>query len=218
MLPREAQCHAGCSELTFIIGARWLISYHVLYRVWSQPSCHSSAPAARLNSSVRRGATNMDVNANLPVLLPLACAWVEEQSRFICKHGEPITESEFALARTVGVTRPEYIRILLVPAIPVPEDALLRAACAQLNFLGPSTEALTLSYGIYLRSGSELDRRLLAHEFRHVSQYESHPSIASYLSIYVKQLLEYGYDEAPFELDAEGAANRCAFPGDSRQE
>jgi hypothetical protein len=44
-----------------------------------------------------------------------------------------------------------------------------------------------------------------------VAQYEQAGSIAAYLAVYIAELLRYGYDAAPFEVDArrvEGVALR----------
>jgi Domain of unknown function (DUF4157) len=152
----------------------------------------------------------MDLGKNLSLLISLASTWAETQSSLISKSGIELSESQIALARCVGVKNPELIRVLVVNEIPVPEDEILKAACTQLNFLGLDTEGLTLSYGIFIKVGSEADRRLLAHEFRHVAQYEQHPSILSYLSIYIPELIQYGYANAPLELDAEAKAMICA--------
>jgi hypothetical protein len=151
----------------------------------------------------------MDLGKNIAVLISLASTWAEVQSKLILQSGIALNESELTLACCVGVRKPELIRILVVKEIPVPEDAILRAACAQLNFLGTNTEGLTLSYGIFVKAGLQTNRRLLAHEFRHVAQYEQHPSIESYLSIYIPDLIRYGYVDAPLELDAEAKARSC---------
>jgi hypothetical protein len=43
----------------------------------------------------------------------------------------------------------------------------------------------------------------LAHECRHVYQYEVAGSIDAFLSLYLKQVAEFTYERAPFELDAQ---------------
>jgi hypothetical protein len=44
--------------------------------------------------------------------------------------------------------------------------------------------------------------QLLSHECRHVYQYEAAGSIAAFLPVYIEQIVEFGYDDAPFEQDA----------------
>lgn len=151
----------------------------------------------------------MDLAAELPRLFPLAAAWAEENSALILRTGVPLLEPGLALARLVGVENPARVRVLAVPIIPAPSEPGLQAACAQLQFLGPNTSGLTLGPGIFVRQGLENDRLLLAHELRHVAQYEQHPSIAAYLSVYIPELIRFGYAQAPMELDAQRAAARC---------
>jgi len=151
----------------------------------------------------------MDLKAALPRLFPLACSWAEEQSALILRTDYPLSEPALKLAWLVGVRRPEVVRVLVVPSIPAPTEPSLQAACAQLQFLGPDTAGLTLGSGIFVRQDSEHDRPLLAHELRHVAQYEQHPSIAAYLSVYIPELIQFGYANAPMERDAQRAAARC---------
>ena len=106
------------------------------------------------------------------------------------------------LAQRVGVRHPAAVRVLCVPAIPAPRHPELAAACAALGFLGPDTAGLTLGSSIFLRTDLAGERRLWAHELRHVAQYEEYPTIAAYLERYIPELLAFGYAHAPFEVDA----------------
>jgi hypothetical protein len=138
----------------------------------------------------------------LPQLLPRAIAWAEAQSRNICfLRGDPLSAPRLALARAVGVVRPELIRIWNVPEIPAPDDPQLRHFAREQNLIGPGTHALTLGYGILILHG-HADSQLLLHEFRHVHQYEAAGSIAAFLPVYLKQIADYGYHDAPYEVDA----------------
>jgi hypothetical protein len=156
---------------------------------------------------------SVDLAAQLPVLLPLAIEWAERQQALVRAEGAPLSEAEQDVARLVGVGRPRDVRILRVARIPAPEHPALAGACAVLGFLGPSTIGLTLSHGVFLRRGGEDDPMLLAHELRHVAQYEQHGGIAAYLAVYLRELLELGYDRAPFEIDARDAAARVIRGG-----
>jgi hypothetical protein len=60
---------------------------------------------------------------------------------------------------------------------------------------------LTLGHSIFIVRGHK-DRRLLSHELRHVHQYEHHGSIAAFLPVYLQQIVEVGYANAPLEADA----------------
>ena len=49
---------------------------------------------------------------------------------------------------------------------------------------------------------------VLAHEFRHVHQFEGTDGLASFIRIYLEQLSEYGY-LMPWEVDARDSASLC---------
>jgi hypothetical protein len=105
------------------------------------------------------------------------------------------------VARNVGVVHPELIRVALVDVLPMPQDPMLRAAAVQKGLFGPDTAGVTLGYSVFLRRGRDT-WSLLSHEFRHVFQYEQAGSIAAFLPIYLQQILQFGYANAPLELDA----------------
>jgi hypothetical protein len=142
-----------------------------------------------------------DPMGELPRLLPSAIAWSEARAADILRNGTPLDGAGLKLARTVGVVRPELIRVQMVHTIPMPDEARLRRAAVQTGLLGPHMAGLTLGYGIYVVAG-HVTPRLLSHECRHVHQYEVAGSIAAFLPVYLKQIMKYGYENAPFEVDA----------------
>jgi hypothetical protein len=138
----------------------------------------------------------------LPILLPRILAWANAQSDHILRQGHPLNVAGLALAGRVGVAQPERIRILTVSAVPAPNDPELRQIAAEQNLIGPNTGGLTLGYGIFIVDG-RLTSRLLAHECRHVYQYEVAGSIEAFLPLYLQQIAEFTYDCGPFEFDAQ---------------
>lgn len=105
------------------------------------------------------------------------------------------------IAKRAGVKRPERIRIKTVDQLPLPAEPLLRLEAAETGLLGPSTVGLTLGYSIFVVRG-HMTPRLLAHECRHVYQYESFGSIAEFLPGYLEQIATVGYHNAALEQDA----------------
>jgi hypothetical protein len=71
----------------------------------------------------------------------------------------------------------------------------------QIGLLGPGMVGLTLGYSIFIVRG-HLSLRLLSHEYRHVHQYETGGSIASFVAEYLQQIALCGYGDAPLERDA----------------
>ena len=141
----------------------------------------------------------LDLRARLPEILSRAIAWAGSTAAAGASQGAVLTGPGISLAQKVGVKRPELIRVVAVDKIPQPEDPLLLEAAAQVGFLNGT--GLTLGYTVFLCRN---DRRLtlLAHECRHVAQYEAHGSIAAFLEVYLDQLSSVGYDNAPLEIDA----------------
>jgi hypothetical protein len=145
---------------------------------------------------------SFDLAEALPRLLPRAIVWAELHSAEIQATGVSLNPSGLAIARAVGVVKPEHIRVSIVPSLPLPEDPELRDAALQTGLLGPTMVGVTLGYSIYLVKGY-VSTRLLSHECRHVFQYETAGSIAAFLPVYLAQIAEYGYDGAPLEIDAQ---------------
>jgi hypothetical protein len=143
----------------------------------------------------------MNLKAALPALLPLATEWAEARAREGADYGVRLSDRGIAIARAVGVKEPRLIRVALVQALPLPEHPGLRAAAVQTGLLGPQMVGLTLGYSVFVCRGHQTPR-LLAHELRHVYQYEAAGSIASFLPLYLMQIIERGYYNAPFEIDA----------------
>jgi hypothetical protein len=143
----------------------------------------------------------LDLLSVLPQLLPGAIAWAELQSQIIAQTGQSLDATGLALARIVGVQRPELIRVKIVGQIPVPSDPTLQLAALQTGLLGPQTVGLTLGYGIFIAQGN-LTPRVLSHECFHVYQYEVGGSIAAFLPVYLQQIVSVGYHDAPLEQDA----------------
>jgi hypothetical protein len=74
------------------------------------------------------------------------------------------------------------VRTRLVDHLPVPDNPLLREAALQVGLLGPGAVGLTLGYSIFVVTGN-MSPRLLAHECRHVRQYEAYGAIAKFLPV-----------------------------------
>ena len=136
------------------------------------------------------------------VLLPLACAWAEDEERRILREGVPLTPTQLGDARMIGVTRPETVRLLSIPLVPVPEHPVLRAAAEATQLISPGTGGLTLRYGIFIRDDCWGDRQLVFHELVHTLQYERLGGFEPFLRQYLHECLTIGYPAAPMEQEA----------------
>ena len=115
--------------------------------------------------------------------------------------GTSLSTMGLRLARYVGVQRPELVRVVEARALPFPSDRELAFAATQTGLLGPGMAGLTLGHAVFVLSGHR-SNRLISHECRHVHQYEVAGSIAAFLPVYLQQIATYGYEGAPFEVDA----------------
>ena len=143
----------------------------------------------------------MNLLDRLPGLLPLATAWAEAQASDGARRGQALNESGLALARRVGVAHPERIRVVGVVEMPLPEDPALRNAGIEAGLIGPGFAGLTLGYTIFVRNDDQRVE-LLAHECRHVAQYESFGSISAFLATHLRDVIRVGYWDSPLEQDA----------------
>ncbi len=136
------------------------------------------------------------------LLLPLACAWAEEQERIILRDGVPLSPHQITDAKSIGVAHPERVRLLSVASIPIPEHPALRAAADATQLISPRTGGLTLRYGIFLRTDCWTDRRLIFHELVHTFQYERLGGFLQFLQQYLYECITIGYPAAPMEQEA----------------
>lgn len=143
----------------------------------------------------------MELQKLLPILVPKAIAWAQEQSHLILRNGDSLSEKEKTLAAHVGIAKPELVRILYVSELPTPEDPLLREVANATGLIGPNMAGLTLGYGIFIVE-THTSVRLISHELRHVQQYETLGGIEAFMPVYLAQIAGVGYDSAPLEQDA----------------
>lgn len=143
----------------------------------------------------------MDHLYQLQSLLPLAIRWAEDHSAQVQAEGIPLTAEQIDIAKQVGVTSPEKIKILMTDKIPFPQHEQLSAAAKQIGFLSEEMKGLTLGHSIYLCEDM-LNDQVLSHELRHVYQYEVFGSIQGFLVEYLKQIVLVGYENSLLEQDA----------------
>lgn len=147
----------------------------------------------------------MDLHELLPVIVPRAIAWAKDQEAEIYRLGAPLSAVGITIAQRVGVLEPTRVRLQVVQAIPMPEDPVMARIVVERGLFGPHTGGVTLGYGIYLVDG-KWDDQLVAHELRHVHQYERLGGVDGFMPVYLSQIAQYGYRQAPLEQDARAAA------------
>ena len=144
---------------------------------------------------------DQELQARLERLQPKAIAWVRSQSDFLARSPKGLMPPALRIATAVGVTHPERIRVIVTKSFPSPDDMELATAIAEFEVLTPQTVGMTFGYGIYIRSDQELNLQLLAHECRHVKQYEEY-GVEGFIVRYLSQIAAVGYPNAELEVDA----------------
>ncbi|HEY0858196.1 MAG TPA: hypothetical protein VGE16_14115 [Albitalea sp.] len=147
--------------------------------------------------------------ALLPLATPVVAAWARWQNRRILRDGEPLTPEQMQIASVVGVVHPERVRVLRVGRIPFPGGRPIDRLARRMGLPGLDVDGLTLGHGIFMRRGAAT-LRLLAHECRHVAQFEAAGSLRAFLADYLRQVSRHGYADAPYEVDARRAAAHWA--------
>lgn len=145
----------------------------------------------------------------VPLVLPLAWAWVALQEQRICRHGVKLSTDQIDDARRAGVMHPERVRLLKIDEIPAGMPAALRAIGRRLGLVSPGTIGMSLRYGILIRADAWGDRRILVHELAHTAQYERLGGLRNFLRCYLCECFTLGYCDAP--LESEACSISCAI-------
>ena len=140
--------------------------------------------------------------ADIAAVSGLAADWAESYASQAIAHGTPLGDAQVAVARTVGVRDPARVRIYVVDELPAPKDPVLVAAAGRIGLMPQAASGMTLGYAVLLKRGAQDDARLLSHELRHVAQYEEKGGIRPFLAVHIPQLMQFGYEDSPFERDA----------------
>ena len=142
-----------------------------------------------------------------PVLL-LVALWVGSRQTDILRDGARLTDAQCELARALGVTAVERVRIVVLPVIPMPLPWWARRAAQRAGWISPHIVGMTLGHGIVLREDCSDDAGLLAHELVHVSQVERLGGVAGFLRHYLRECVWPGYPFGVLEREARAAEVR----------
>jgi len=138
----------------------------------------------------------------VPLAVPLAARWVEQEQRRILAEGMALTAAQQDEARSVDVREPARVRVSRVERIPLPGDPLVRWANRAVRLVSEDTAGITFGHGIYIHARYWGDRLLLLHELVHVGQYERLGGVRPFLRLYLEECLVVGYPNGPLEMEA----------------
>jgi hypothetical protein len=163
----------------------------------------SAAQPLQVNARERLVHPPADVLAQVDKLMPGVVALILSTEENALAHGRPLTADEIALARSVGVAAPGRVRILEESSMPGMDEPALAILIRKLGAYNPRQWGLTARYGIVFKTHPA--KPLLAHELRHVAQYEQ-LGVDGFARRYLTELLVVGYVNAPLENEANLAA------------
>jgi len=143
---------------------------------------------------------------DLEELLPLAACWFAYIERRWMEEGRPLNADERAIAQQAGVREIDRVRVKTVAIVPEPDHPRLRRAMIEGGFLLHTAQGLALDHAIALREDAlgedgQTDTSLLAHELKHVEQYER-LGREEFLRRYIVECLSFGYHNSPLEREA----------------
>lgn len=144
------------------------------------------------------------------LILPQYIDWAGDTEVAGLQLGEPLSAAQLALAAEIGIKQPEKVRLVYVDAVPFPyHNPMLKLVGEATGFIGEGiiNNAQVFGYSIYVRKDYQLDTPKLAHELVHVLQIER-ASLEQVITQHFADLLKYGYDNAPLELEAYAANKR----------
>jgi hypothetical protein len=141
------------------------------------------------------------VRLKLERFYPRVRAWYDAVEARCLPLVRPLTAREMDDARRLGVLRPQDVRVAVLDAFPMPEDAELRAE-AERHGLGSRAEAgRTMGHAILLKAWALDAPTVLRHELVHVAQMDR-LGREGFLRRYLMELEMLGYARSSLELEA----------------
>lgn len=105
----------------------------------------------------------------------------------------------------VGVRNTDAVRVVW-GYLPKPEEGSEHFMRMIGILFGDGLNGLALGHCIFLPSQDAVDDESLAHELRHVKQFEDFGSIDAFIEAYADQVNRYGYENSGLEQDARSTA------------
>jgi glutamine phosphoribosylpyrophosphate amidotransferase len=121
------------------------------------------------------------------------------------KEGVSLPKQYNLIAKQAGITNIEKIKILYVDKIEF-IDLKNMSLLEKYNLTFENARGLTLGYCVILQKSAPSE--VLLHELRHVAQSELFENLEQFVTVYVKEILKFGYGNGPLEKDAINFTNK----------
>jgi hypothetical protein len=150
--------------------------------------------------------------AEIQALFPSLVAWVEQMEAKALSEGTPLNDLLKNTAAVLGIKGIGSLRICAVNAIPEPDNPRIVQLASEFGLSFAESAGMTFHHAIFVCHSHSQDVRILTHELVHVRQYEQAGSVAHYLQKYVKQIIDFGYQNMPLEREAVSETDRLLGP------
>ena len=142
-----------------------------------------------------------DINAKVERFLPGVLAWYEAVESELLPKGRALSGRELEVARKLGVSNPEKVRVVVLDVFPLPSDPDLLIEAKRYGLGSRSEGGRTNGNVILLKSWIAENQSVLTHELVHVSQIDRLGRKA-FLRRYLIEIEMLGYARSPLELEA----------------
>lgn len=142
-----------------------------------------------------------NIKAKVDHFLPRALSWYNAVEAELLPQGRALSVHEIEIARTLGVSHPEQVRIVALEEFPMPSDPELLAEAERFGLGSRQEGGRTMGYLIMLKPWVEGNATVIAHELVHVGQ-QARMGRPAFLRRYLVEMEMMGYARSPLELEA----------------
>ena len=137
--------------------------------------------------------------------IPYILSSVNLMTQQVKKEGKPLPKQFNMIAKEAGIANIDKIKILYVDKIELPNFQNI-SLLEEYDLDFGNTRGLTLGYNIILKNSAPTE--VLIHELRHAAQFELFEDFEQFVTVYVKEILKFGYGNGPLEKDAVDFTNK----------
>ena len=140
-------------------------------------------------------------NAQVDTLALRICSAFQCIEADVLAVSRALSLTEQALAKKVGVQDVERVRLSIWSEWPEHARQTMTQAATVLFSNSDAIRGFAFDQYVVLKF-SDFEPTLLAHELRHVTQWEQYGNRFEYMTEYIRQIIESGYRNSFFERDA----------------
>ena len=171
----------------------------VLFSLFFSGCTHINSPTPNELSRLENPPDH--VKNKLDLLTPLALQWVNEIEQKYVNTGRSLNKEELQMARSLGVSQPEKVRVIVLKSFPDPGNNFLLLQTKNYGLGASSEGGRTMGNIIMLKAQHKDKRWLMARELAHIVQQEKMGRNA-YVRRFIAEYEIVGRQRSPLELEA----------------